>query len=352
MQYSIREVARAVGAECAGDDSIVVHGLAEPRAALPGELAIALEPEFARELKKGSARAAIFSWGQDWSEYRVEAALLTRNPRRSFMSLTRLFAPGLNPRVGVHPAAHVAATARVGAESSVGPFSVIEEGVAIGEGCAIADSVSIGRGTRVGRGCVIHPGVRIGWGISIGDRFVAHANAVIGCDGFSYLTEDGSDESVTGRRKVEIAKIESLGSVRIGDDVEIGACTVIDRGTISETVIGAGTKIDNQVHVAHNVRIGQDCFICGQVGIAGSARIGDRVSLAGMTGVSDHVSVGDDVVAAGAAKIYSNVPNSRRVMGAPAIQMEKNIELYKCIRRLPKLFETVSELERKASRKA
>lgn len=144
-------------------------------------------------------------------------------------------------------------------------------------------------------------------------------------------------------------KVYSLGNVMIGDDVEIGACTAIDSGTIDSTVIGNRTKIDNLVHIAHNVEIGDDCLICGQVGIAGSAKVGDRVVFAGQTGVKDHIRVGNDVIAGGATKIFSNVPDGTIVMGSPAVEMKKNIATYKAIRKLPILLEKVSAMEKKLS---
>ena len=210
----------------------------------------------------------------------------------------------------------------------------------------------------IGESALIHAGVRVGHGVVIGDRFIAQSNAVIGSDGFSYATpESGAVEQVRATLQSEITaapsaqtRIFSHGTVHIGDDVEIGACAAVDRGTVAATTIGSGTKLDNQVHVGHNVRIGRDCLICGQAGIAGSAVIGDRVVLAGMSGVSDHVEVGDDVVAAGASKIYTRVRPGTAVMGSPAIEMDKNIALYKHLRRLPRMFSRLAALENRVSK--
>ncbi len=141
-------------------------------------------------------------------------------------------------------------------------------------------------------------------------------------------------------------RIHSLGGVEIASDVEIGACATVDAGTIRPTRIGRGTKIDNLVHVGHNVTVGCDTLLCGQVGIAGSARIGDRVVLGGQCGVSDNIFVGDDVVAGGASKIYSNVPAGRVVLGSPATRMETHLEAMKNLRRLPRLFRAVAELQK------
>ena len=192
----------------------------------------------------------------------------------------------------------------------------------------------------------------------IGDRVIIQPGAVIGGDGFSFVTPETSQvetareslgKSDGAQAPQSWTRIHSLGSVRIGDDVEIGANCAIDRGTIADTEIGAGTKLDNLVHIGHNVRIGRDCLICGQVGMAGSARVGDRVVLGGQCGVSDNIVIGDDVVAAGATKIYSNAPSGRMLMGAPAVKMETHVEMYKALRRLPRLAQTVAELKKALS---
>jgi UDP-3-O-[3-hydroxymyristoyl] glucosamine N-acyltransferase len=188
----------------------------------------------------------------------------------------------------------------------------------------------------------------------IGDRFICQPGAVVGSDGFSFVTPEKSGveavrETLGARDDADPqswTRIHSLGAVRIGDDVEIGANACIDRGTIRDTEIGTGTKLDNLVHVGHNVRIGRDCLLCGQVGIAGSAIIGDRVVLGGQCGVSDNIFVGDDVIAGGATKIFTNAPAGRVLLGSPAMKMETNVEAWKNIRRLPRLFRDVAALRR------
>jgi UDP-3-O-[3-hydroxymyristoyl] glucosamine N-acyltransferase len=176
---------------------------------------------------------------------------------------------------------------------------------------------------------------------------------VIGADGFSFVTPEKSGveqvrETLGARAEIKAqswTRIHSLGAVSIGNDVEIGGNCAIDRGTIRDTVIGDGTKLDNLVHVGHNVQIGRDCLLCGQVGIAGSARIGDRVVMAGQCGVSDNIFVGNDVVAGGATKIFTNAPAGRVLLGSPAVKMETHVEMQKALRRLPRLAARVAALE-------
>jgi UDP-3-O-[3-hydroxymyristoyl] glucosamine N-acyltransferase len=199
----------------------------------------------------------------------------------------------------------------------------------------------------------------VGARVAIGARFIAQPGAVIGADGFSFVTpEPGAIEEVRrslgdrgAARQSSYARIASLGSVRIGDDVEIGANSTIDRGTLSDTVIGDGTKVDNLVQIGHNVVIGRDCLICGQVGIAGSTVIGDRVVLAGQCGVADHLQVGDDVIAGAASIILSRVPAGRVVMGYPAMKMDANIEAYKALRRLPRLMRDMVDRQKRVSKR-
>jgi UDP-3-O-[3-hydroxymyristoyl] glucosamine N-acyltransferase len=254
----------------------------------------------------------------------------------------------------VHPMAVVDASADIGAGAAIGPFVVIGAGVAIGTGARIASHVSIAEGARIGRDALILQGVRIGARVTIGDRFICQPGAVIGADGFSFVTPEKSGveeirETLGSRAEIRDqswTRIHSLGAVTIGDDVEIGANVCIDRGTIRDTVIGSGSKLDNLVHIGHNVQVGRDCLLCGQVGIAGSARIGDRVVMGGQCGVNDNIFVGDDVICGGATKIFTNAPAGRVLLGYPAVKMETHVEMQKALRRLPRLAARVAALEK------
>ncbi|MDX5350772.1 MAG: UDP-3-O-(3-hydroxymyristoyl)glucosamine N-acyltransferase, partial [Paracoccaceae bacterium] len=230
----------------------------------------------------------------------------------------------------------------------------------IGPGARIASHVSIAEGARIVAEALILQGARIGARVTIGDRFICQPGAVIGADGFSFVTPEKSGdeenrETLGSRAEIKDqtwTRIHSLGAVTIGDDVEIGANACIDRGTIRDTSIGSGTKLDNLVHIGHNVQIGRDCLLCGQVGVAGSARIGDRVVLAGQCGVNDNILVGNDVIAGGATKIFTNAPAGRVLLGYPAVKMETHVEMQKALRRLPRLAARVAALETPASSEA
>ncbi|MEN9408237.1 MAG: UDP-3-O-(3-hydroxymyristoyl)glucosamine N-acyltransferase [Pseudomonadota bacterium] len=354
MPHTIRDIAAALGAEAAGDLDIVVARAAEPQAAGADALALAMDPKYAGGIAKGAARAALLWPGADWQGLGLKAAIFAPRGRLAMAGLTVLMDPGPDIAAGVHPMAIVDPTAEIGAGAAVGPFVVIGRGVRIGARARIASHVSVAEGAVIGADALILQGARIGARVTIGDRFICQPGAVIGADGFSFVTPEKSGveeirETLGERgeiRRQSWTRIHSLGAVSIGDDVEVGANVCIDRGTIRDTVIGSGTKLDNLVHIGHNVQVGRDCLLCGQVGIAGSARIGDRVVMGGQCGVNDNIFVGDDVIAGGATKIFTNAPAGRVLLGYPAVKMETHVEMQKALRRLPRLAAKVAEMER------
>ena len=329
MSHTIREIAAALGAMAEGDLDLAVTGAAEPQAAGPDQLALAMDPRYGDGIAKGKARAAIVWPGADWRGMGLQAAIFAPRGRLAMAGLTRLMDPGPDIAPGVHALAIVDPSVNLGEGAAIGPFVTIGRDVRIGPGARIASHVSIAEGAQIGAGALILQGARIGARVTIGERFICQPGAVIGADGFSFVTPEksGVEEiretlgSRAGIRDQSWTRIHSLGAVTIGDDVEIGANTCIDRGTVRDTVIGAGTKLDNLVHIGHNVQVGRDCLLCGQVGIAGSARIGDRVVLAGQCGVNDNIFVGNDVIAGGATKIFTNAPAGRVLLGYPAVKI-------------------------------
>lgn len=356
-RHTIEDIARALGAPAEGELSLAVTGVAEPADAGADQLALAMDPKYAEGLSRGRARAAVLWHGADWRALGLAAAIFVGRPRLAMAALTRAFDAGPGIAGGIHPGAVIGAGASIGEGAAIGPFAVIGEGVEIGARARIGAHVTIGAGSRLGADALVHPGARIGRGVTIGDRFICQSGAVIGGDGFSYVTPEksGAEEvrETLGRREEIRAqkwlRIQSLGGVVIGDDVEIGANATVDAGTIRATVIGNGTKLDNLVHLGHNVVVGEDCLLCGQTGIAGSVRIGDRVVLGGQCGVVDNIFIGDDVIAGGGTKILSNVPAGRVLLGYPALKMETHVQAWKNIRRLPRLFEQVAALRAAAA---
>lgn len=358
MTHSIAEIAKALGAQAFGNVKLRIDRAAEPAHAGPNTLALAMDPKYADGLSEGGAKAALLWEGADWEKLGLEAAILVARPRLAMAGLTKVLDTGPDIAPGIHPTAVIDPDAKIATDAAIGPFVVIGPGVEIGPKARIAAHVSIGRDTKIGAGALLHAGVKLGQQVTIGVRFIAQPGAVVGADGFSFVTEETSGveeirETLGQRDDVKAQswiRIHSLGGVEIGDDVELGANVAIDQGTIRATQIGRGTKLDNLVHVGHNVQVGEDCLLCGQVGIAGSSRIGNRVVLAGQCGVSDNIFVGDDVIAGGATKIFTNVPAGRVILGSPAVKMETQVEMQKALRRLPRLATAVSALQKAVSR--
>ena len=358
MSFTIAEISAALGIRAEGDLSLRVSAVAEPAQAQPGDLALAMKPEFAAQLHDGAAAAAMLWDGADWASLGLKAALLAPRPRYAMSGLSAMMDGGAGYTPGIHPSAIIHPEASLGADVSVGPLAIIEAGAQIGAGSVIGPSCYIGTGATLGTNAMLHTGVRLMHHVTIGNRFVAHPGAVVGADGFSFVTPEPSNaEHVretlghAGEAKAQsYARIHSLGAVTIGDDVELGANACVDRGTVRDTIIGNGCKFDNLAQIGHNVVIGDDCLICAQVGIAGSSRIGNNVVLGGQTGISDNLFIGDNVITGGATKVLSNVPAGRVMLGYPAMKMDAQLDLYKQLRRLPRLLADVASLKKAVSK--
>ena len=209
---------------------------------------------------------------------------------------------GVSERAFVHP------EACVGEQPSIHPFAVVCEGARIGDRVTLMPGVYVGPGAAVGDDCVVHPNVVLEWGVRVGRKVIIHAGTVVGSDGFGFAREGKSHH-----------KIVHAGTVRIEDEVEIGAGCAIDRGVMGETVIGAGCKLDNLVMVAHNVRIGRNCLLAGQIGIAGSTELGDNVTMAGQSGAAGHLKIGSGVTVLAKSAVLKDMPEGVRVAGIPAV---------------------------------
>lgn len=344
MTHSLADIAEALGARLDGDGTLPIDGAAEPSDAGPRDLAMAMSPRYAEALSRGRARAAALWDGADRAALGLEGAVLVPRPRLAMAGITRLLDPGPGVGAGVHPTA-VVDGAEIAPDARIGPLAVVERGARVGAGAVVASHVSVGAGAVVGAGSVLHPGARIAHGVILGERVIVHPNASLGADGFSFVTEEEHALEAVRRTMADPGarppqswhRIHSLGGLVIGDDVEVGACACIDRGTIRATRIGRGTKIDNHVMIGHNCVVGEDCLLCGQAGLSGSVRVGDRVVIAGKAGVGDNLTIGDDAVVAGGAKVMSNVGPGRVMLGYPATRIESQVEIYKALRRLPRL---------------
>ncbi len=352
--FTIRQIAESLGADAEGDLDLQVAQAAEPQDAQAGQLAMAMAPKYADGLKEGQAMAAILWEGADWQSFGLKAAIFAPRPRMAMSGVTAMLDRGQGFPPGIHPSAVIDPAAVLGDGVSVGPLAVIGAGARIGARSVIGPHCYVGADAVIGDDAYLREMVSISARATIGARFRAQPGARVGGDGFSYVTPEVSGaENVRktlgdqGEAKAQSwIRIHSLGAVTIGDDVEVGSNCTIDNGTIRDTVIGDGSKLDNLVHVGHNTRVGADCLLCGQTGISGSVDIGNNVVLGGQCGVVDNIFIGDGVIAGGGTKILSNVPSGRVIMGYPAVKMETNTEMYKAQRRLPRLMRDIELLKK------
>lgn len=337
LSLSIEEIAsitRPVKVEGSAERKIDrIAGLAE---AQPGDLSFLANPKYKKEVRSSEASLILVPPDYDGEPREGQVLFFQENATLALAQVCDRVEQRLWPRPapGLHPTAVVAAGCRIDPEATVGPFCVIEEDVVIGRGSVLQGHVFIGRGATVGENCALMSHVSVQGHCRIGNRVRLHSGVVIGSDGFGYDTDE------QGRHR----KLPQVGAVVLGDDVEIGANTTIDRARFDRTEIGEGTKIDNLVQVAHNVIIGRHCLIVSQVGIAGSARIEDHVVIGGQAGVLGHLQIGHGSMVAARAGVSRELPPKSFVGGMPAQPIRTEHKLTALRKRLPDLFRKVDEL--------
>lgn len=323
-KFSLEELAQAVGGILTKAGDVVINKVAPPKLADENTLALAMNEEEIENLASSKAKAVLVPLGVNLEGI---STIEVERPRLAFMKLLNIFYIAPDTPRNIHPTAVIDPTAKLGQNVSIGANVFVGRNAVIGDNTALMPNVYIGKDVVIGSDCLLHPGVNIGDFIKIGSRCILHHGASIGADGFSFVTEapnnieqarnEGAIKEVNV--DVKVFKIPSLGSVVIEDDVEIGANTCIDRGTVENTTIGAQTKIDNLVMIGHNCRIGKACTIVSQVGIAGSCVIGDRVVIAGQAGLKDHIEIGEDSIILAKAGVTKSFPRKSVIMGAPAV---------------------------------
>jgi len=338
---TLSELARQVDGDIVrGGLDLSLTGMAALDAAGPGDISFLGNEKYHGQFLETKAAAVIVPRGV--TDGPPDAALVAvDNPSLAFSTVVHHFAAGVGKfEPGVHPRAFVDPTARLDpGKVRVHPGAVIMAGAEIGDGCDIGPNAVIGENVRIGADCLIYANVSIRERCVLGARVILQPGAVIGSDGYGYEFSDGRH-----------VKIDQVGIVEIGDDVEIGANTTIDRARFGKTLIGEGTKIDNLVQIGHNVVIGKHCLVISQSGVAGSAKLGDRVTVAAQVGIAGHVSVGGGAILTGRTGVTASIPGDETYAGKPAQPLKEELKFQAHVRRLPKLIERVKALEAGRSR--
>lgn len=334
MHKGIKEIAELIGAKILGDGSLVITGISGIEEAHEGDITFLANPKYLPYLEKTGASAVVVSKEISNSS---KTLLQVNNPSLAFTKVVSLFiTPAAGSLKGIDPTAVVGKNVKLGKGVALGPYVVIADNSAIGDNTTVHSGCYIGADVRIGDNTLIYSNVSIRERVIIGNNVVIQDGTVIGSDGFGFVTVDGVHH-----------RIPQVGTVVIEDDVEIGSNVSIDRARFDKTIIGRGTKIDNLVHIAHNVVIGKNCFIVAQVGISGSSSIGNNVILAGQVGLVGHIKIGDNSIVMAQSGVSKTVPENTTMWGYPAKPVNVAKQVNACVQNLPRLYETIKELKKK-----
>ena len=335
MPFTASQIAAQLRGEVLGDGSVELTGFAPADCARPGDLTFAEKDTYFAAAEQSQAAAIIVAGGFVSAQ---KVLIRVPNARVAVARVLPLFFPPDQPPLGIHPSASIDASAQIDPTAHIGPNCVIGARVRLGARSVLLGGNHLGRDCQLGDDVCLFPNVVIYPQTQIGHRVVIHAGTVIGSDGYSYVFDEGRHR-----------KMLQVGNVVIHDDVEIGANTAIDRGALGSTVIGQGTKIDNLVHVAHNVIIGRHNIITGQVGFAGSTRTGDYVVIAAQSGIADHLTLGNQVTIGAKSGVMRDIPDGGKVLGMPAVPDQQAKRQMIAIQQLPELIRRTRELEKEVA---
>lgn len=331
---TLHELAERIGCRLEGDGDLQITGVAGIEQAGPGEVTFVANPKYLASLAGTRATAVILD---DLAPAPPCAALRTPSPYVAFAKALELFADIPRPPVGLDACSAVGRDVTFGRDVAIGPFVTIGNGASIGDGTVIYSHVAIGASARVGRGCILYSHVSLRERVTVGDRAILHPGVVVGSDGYGFARQpDGTHY-----------KIPQIGTVVLEDDVELGANTTIDRPPVGETRIGAGTKIDNLVQIAHGIRVGRRVLIAAQTGIAGSTTLEDDVVFGGQVGVAGHITVARGTVATAQSGITNSTQPGSFLSGTPAVPNAEWRKASVLVRRLPEMRQRIAELERR-----
>ena len=333
MNFTAGHIADQINGTVVGDRDIDIFNISKIEEGSKGSLTFLANPKYTEFIYTTKASAAIVSSDFEPTE-KIELTLIkVKDPYSSFTTILELFDKDLSKRKGISQLTDVNKSSKISDSSFIGSFSTVGENSVIGEKCIIENQVFIGNNVEIGNGCLIYPGVKILDDTIIGQNCIIHSSTTIGSDGFGFApNDDGSYK-----------KIPQTGNVVIGDNVEIGSNSTIDRATLGSTIISNGVKLDNQIQVAHNVEIGENTAIAAQSGVAGSTKIGKNCMIGGQVGIIGHIKIGDNVKIQAQAGVTSNIKSNSRVTGTPAISYMNYNKSYVHFKNLPEIVKKIDK---------
>lgn len=337
MEKSVKELAALIGGTLYGKGDVLIHDVRSAEKAGPEDITFAAGI-YAEHIEEMQAGAIVV---EALPEHYTKNLIVVDNARAAFSKLINLYHPQPVIHPGIHPTAVVSKKAVLGKDVAVMAYAVIEDDAVIGDGTVIYPYVYVGHNVRMGKQCELYPGAVVHENCVLGDRVVLRAHAVIGGQGFGFANDE----------KGHHTHIQQLGNVILKDDVEVGAGSAIDNGAMDATVVGRGTKIDNLVHLGHNVEVGEDCFLIAQTGVAGSTKIGNQCILAGQTGVTGHITITDHVVLGGKTGVIGNIDKPGVYVGYPARPRGEWGRVEVLLGKLPELLKKVRRLEKALAEK-
>ena len=333
MNLTVGNIADQINGSVVGDRDIDISNISKIEEGAKGSLTFLANPKYTEFIYTTNASAAIVSSDFEPTE-KIELTLIkVKDPYSSFTTILKLFDKDLSKRKGISQLTDIDKSSKISESSFIGSFSTVGENSIIGEKCIIENQVFIGNNVKIGNGCLIYPGVKILDDTIIGQNCIIHSSTTIGSDGFGFApNDDGSYK-----------KIPQTGNVVIGDNVEIGSNSTLDRATLGSTIINNGVKLDNQIQIAHNVEIGENTAIAAQSGVAGSTKIGKNCMIGGQVGIIGHIKIGDNVKIQAQAGVTSNIESNSRVTGTPAISYMNYNKSYVHFKNLPEIVKKIDK---------
>lgn len=329
---TLGELAKYVGGQVRGDPNVLIRSASTLGRADEGDISFLANSKYEKHLRTTKASAVIV--GKEVTSTSAPL-LITEDPYYAFMQImVMLHGHRKHKKVGISPRAAISDSAKIGADCHIHNFAVIADEAKVGDGCIIYPGVYIGQSVQIGNDCIIYPNVIVYDSCRIGNRVIINANSTIGEDGFGYASHKGIHH-----------KIPQIGSVIIEDDVEIGTCCGIERGTLGDTIIGQGSKLGDLVTIGHGAKIGAHCLLVAQVGIAGSTTLGHHCLVGGQVGIVGHINIGNNVTIAAQAGVINSVPDGKVVLGAPAIEANQGRRAYSMIQYLPEMRQNIRNLQ-------